>query len=126
MSRRRLSTNRLIAGLGLIVLALGGVSLWAVDRGLHPIWSEETPADRVLRQARARLGPAAEVRLIEPGRGRVVCGYVAATWGAPAVVFISRPYRFLLSEDPLNTEFRTMVAADCPTLPGRPASVAVP
>jgi hypothetical protein len=125
MGRHR-STTRLIAALGLAVLLLGAVAVWITSRGLHPIWREEPVSERVLRQAKERLGPGAEVQLIEQGRGSVVCGYVAATWGGPAMAFISRPYRFLLSEDPLSAEFRTMVAADCPTLPRPPAAIAVP
>ena len=119
---RGISTNRLIAGLGLAVVVLGAVAVWASSQGLRPIWSEETAPERVLRQAVARLGPDAEVRLIEQGRGPVVCGYVASGSGQPPVAFVSRPHRILLSEDPLNTEFRAMMTADCPGFPEPPTA----
>ena len=60
--------------------------------------------------------------MIEPGRGRVVCGYIAAGRGGRAVGFISRPNRMLLSQDPLNGEFRAMIGADCPDFPELPTS----
>jgi hypothetical protein len=42
------------------------------------------------------------------------------------VGFISRPKRMLLSQDPLNSEFRAMIAADCPGFPEPPAPQAIP
>ena len=74
---------------------------------------------------REQLGQAAEVRLIEPGRGRVVCGYIASGRGGRAVGFVSRPNRMLLSQDPLNGEFRAMIASDCPGFPEPPAGSVV-
>ena len=126
MARRAIRTERLIAILGVAVIVLGALTLWLVTRGSGGGFTEEPAARRVLRQAREQLGRTAEVQLIEPGRGRVVCGYVAAGRGEAAVGFISRPNRILLSEDPLNGEFRAMIAADCPGFPEPPAVRAIP
>ena len=118
--RQRRQTDRLIAILGIAVLLLGVLALWATTQGAGPGFTQEPVGRRVLRQAREQLGPRAEVRLIEPGRGRVACGYLAASRGGPAVGFISRPNRMLLSDDPLSREFRAMIATDCPAFPERP------
>ncbi|MDP3369455.1 MAG: hypothetical protein Q8M32_06355 [Brevundimonas sp.] len=126
MARRAIRTDRLIAALGVAVLALGALALWFVTRNPGAGFTEEPASRRVLRQARDQLGRTAEVQLIEPGRGRVVCGYIAAGRGEAAVGFISRPNRMLLSEDPLNGEFRAMMAADCPGFPEPPAVRAIP
>ncbi|MFN3669864.1 MAG: hypothetical protein ACK4VY_11180 [Brevundimonas sp.] len=126
MARRAIRTNRLIAVLGTAVIALGVLALWLVARGPGSGFTEESASQRVLRQAREQLGRSAEVQLIEPGRGRVVCGYIAVTRGGPPVGFISRPNRMLLSDDPLNGEFRAMIAADCPGFPEPPAARAAP
>lgn len=120
MARRLIRTERLIAVLGVAVLLLGALAIWATTQGAGPGFTQEPAGRRVLRQARAQLGRTAEVRLVEPGRGRVACGYVAASRTAPAVGFISRPNRMLLSDDPLRGEFRAMIAADCPGFPERP------
>jgi len=120
MRPRALRIDRLIAVLGLAVLVLGGVLLWLATREPVPDVAGEPVSDRVLRQAREQLGPQAEVQMIESGTGRVVCGYIAAEPRGPAVGFVSRPSRMLLSHDPLSTEFRAMLAADCPGFPESP------
>ncbi len=125
MTRRAMRTDRLIVVLGVAVLVLGVLVLWFVTRGSGAGFTEEPVSRRVLRQAREQLGPTAEVRLIEPGRGKVVCGYVAAGRTDLGVGFISRPNRMLLSHDPLNGEFRAMIAADCPGFPEPPAGSVV-
>jgi hypothetical protein len=125
MARQAIRTDRLIAVLGVAVILLGAVSLWFVTRDAGGGFTQEPPARRVLRQAREQLGRTAEVQLVEPGHGRVVCGYIAAERGGRAVGFISRPNRMLLSEDPLNGEFRAMITADCPNFPERPRPRAV-
>ena len=122
MARRAIRTDRLIAALALAVLALGAAALWFATQSPGAGFTEEPASRRVLRQAREQLGRTAEVQLIEPGRGRVVCGYIAAGRGGRAVGFISRPNRMLLSEDPLNGEFRAMIDADCPDFPEPPTS----
>ncbi len=121
MARRAIRTDRLIAVLGVAVIVLGVLALWFVTQGSGGGFTEEPASRRVLRQAREQLGRTAEVRLIESGRGRVVCGYIAPR-GGRAVGFISRPNRMLLSEDPLNGEFRAMIASDCPGFPEAPPS----
>ena len=126
MARRAIRTDRLIAVLGVAVIVLGALAMWFVTRGSGGGFTEEPAPRRVLRQAREQLGRTAEVQLIEPGRGRVVCGYIAAERGGPAVGFISRPNRMLLSHDPLNGEFRAMMSADCPGFPEPPATRAIP
>ncbi|HST91074.1 MAG TPA: hypothetical protein VLJ13_02645 [Brevundimonas sp.] len=120
MARRTIRTERLIAVLGVAVLLLGALAMWAATQGAGPGFTQEPVGRRVLRQARDQLGRQAEVRLIEPGRGRVACGYVAGSRGGAAVGFISRPNRMLLSDDPLSREFRAMIVADCPAFPERP------
>ncbi len=122
MARRGISTDRLIAVLGVAVIALGALALWFFTQGSGAGFTEETASRRVQRQAREQLGRTAEVQLIEPGRGRVVCGYIAPDRGGRAVGFISRPNRMLLSEDPLNGEFRAMMSADCPDFPEPPST----
>ena len=122
MARRAIRTDRLIAVLGVAVIVLGALALWFVTQGSGGGFTEEPVSRRVLRQAREQLGRTAEVQLIEPGRGRVVCGYVAAERGGRAVGFISRPNRMLLSHDPLNGEFRAMMSADCPDFPEPPTT----
>ena len=122
MARRAIRTDRLIAVLGVVVIVLGALTIWFVTQGSGGGFTEEPASRRVLRQAREQLGPSAEVQLIEPGRGRVVCGYIAAERGGRAVGFISRPNRMLLSQDPLNVEFRAMMSADCPDFPEPPSS----
>lgn len=126
MARRAIRTDRLIAVLGVAVIVLGALALWFATQGSGGGFTEEPTSRRVLRQAREQLGRTAEVQLIEPGRGRVVCGYIAAERGGLAVGFISRPNRMLLSHDPLNGEFRAMIEADCPDFPEPPAVRAVP
>lgn len=126
MSERRNRTDRLIAVFGIVVLAFGALAIWAATQGAGPGFTQEPVGRRVLRQARAQLGPAAEVRMVEPGRGRVACGYVARDRTGGAVGFISRPNRMLLSDDPLSREFRAMIAADCPAFPERPLMTAAP
>lgn len=120
MRRGAIRIDRLIAVLGFAVLLLGAVLLWLATRSQSPDVGREPVSARVLRQAREQLGPQAEVQLIEAGTGRVVCGYVAAEPRGAAVGFVSRPNRMLLSQDPLSTEFRVMLAADCPDFPESP------
>ncbi|WP_417231580.1 hypothetical protein [Brevundimonas sp.] len=119
MRRRAIRIDRLIAVLGVAVLVLGGVLFWLATQGAIPSLENEPVSERVLRQAREQLGPRAEVQLIEAGSGRVVCGYLAAEPRGAAVGFVSRPNRMLLSRDPLSTEFRAMLAEDCPNFPER-------
>ena len=125
MARRAIRIDRLIAVMGIAVLVLGGVLLWLATQGQAPRVAREPVSERVLRQARDQLGPAAEVQLIEAGSGRVVCGYVASEPRGAAVGFVSRPNRMLLSHDPLSTEFRALLATNCPGFPEPPSTASV-
>ncbi|MBU1323714.1 MAG: hypothetical protein KJ676_00575 [Alphaproteobacteria bacterium] len=124
MATRRIRTDQLIAALGVAVLVLGALVGWRViaTQGVAP-W-ETPPPRRALQQVRERLGPSGEVRLIERGRGPVVCGYAGRRGETGSVAFVSRPNRVLFADDPLRAEFRAMVEADCPNLPTPPARTA--
>ena len=126
MARRAIRTDRLIAALGAAVLLLGALIVWGLVRNAGPGFVEEPTARRVLRQARDQLGPTAEIRLLDPGRGRVACGYVGRRGEGAAYSFISRPNRIMMSHDPLATEYQAMLRADCPNLPKAPPVNAVP
>lgn len=112
--------DRLIAALGLLVLALGAVVIWrlAQDGAERP----ESLDDRALRQIRTELGRAAELRYIEPGLGPVACGYAARARGAPAVAFVSRPQRILFGDDPLPHEFAETRDRYCPGFARQPGA----
>ena len=114
---RRLTMQRLIRVLipvlGVAVLLLGGVCLWAVTRGAPPL--AQTPApERALQQVREQMGRAGELRYFEAGEGRALCGYAGLKGQARAVAFVSRPNRILFSDDPLPGEFREMRQRFCP------------
>ena len=126
MARRAIRTDRLIAVLGVAVLLLGAVIGWGLIRDARPGFVEEPAARRVLRQAREQLGRNAEIRLLDEGRGRVVCGYVGRRGESAAWSFISRPNRIMMSDDPLATEFQAMLRADCPHLPKQPSATGTP
>ena len=125
MARRTINTDRLIAVLGGVVLTLGALAVWKLTHG-GAGFVEEAPVARASRQAKELLGAAAEVQLIQTGRGRVMCGYVAPSRGQVGQPFVSRPNRMMLMSDPLSAEFREVVRADCPDLPHPPAIRAAP
>lgn len=122
--RRGIRTERLIVIMAGVVLALGVLIVWRLSDGGLSV-STETNRQRVLRQARAQLGPRAEVRLIEAGRGRALCGYVGVRGEDAARAFLSRPNRLLLGDDPLRGEFHDQVARDCPRFPAPPRPTAM-
>lgn len=126
MAARRLRTDRLIVLLGAAVLLLGAVVGWRLTatEGVAP-W-ETPPHRRALQQVRNRMGPQAEVRLIEQGRARVVCGYAGIKGTPDSLAFVSRPNRILFANDPLVGEFTAMIETDCPNLPTPPPLRAVP
>lgn len=124
MAKRSINTDRLIAVLGGVVLTLGVLLVWNLTRP-GAGFVEEVPAERVLRQARELLGPRAQVLLVQAGRGRVVCGYVAASRQVAGQPFVSRPNRMMLMSDPLSAEFREVVQQECPNLPHPPAVQAI-
>ena len=124
MSDRRRRTDRLIAILGVLVLALGAAVVWRVaqDGGLGGR-KAESAGERALRQVRTELGRTAEVRYIEPGVGAVSCGYAARGPGQTPVAFVSRPQRILFGDDPLPIEFAETRDRYCPGFARQPVAV---
>ncbi|MGH7028326.1 hypothetical protein [Brevundimonas sp.] len=114
MARRGIGTDQKIAVLGAIVLLLGALSLVAVSQGARFGPKQATPAERALSQVRAQMGPDAEVRYLETGKRRAVCGYAGIAGQKQAVAFVSRPNRILMGDDPLGAEFAEMKAQFCP------------
>ncbi|CAN5315684.1 hypothetical protein BH10PSE2_BH10PSE2_30050 [soil metagenome] len=126
---RRLNVQRLIGVMGVAVLGLGGLSVWAISHGARPGFIEQPAADRALKQVRDQRGADFELRYSEPGRGKALCGYAGprvgrAIAGVDAVAFVSRPNRILFSDDPLKGEFQAMRADACPTFLAKPADAA--
>lgn len=107
---RRLDPNRLITVLGVAVVLLGALSVYALTQGAP----EAPPQRRSLDQLRETIGPDVEIRYVQAGPPGVICGYAASRGGANDTAFISRPNRLLLSTDPLKTEFETMMDEVCP------------
>ncbi|HBY43535.1 hypothetical protein JIX58_01470 [Brevundimonas diminuta] len=106
--------NRMIVVLGAAVVVLGGFSVYALMQGAHFGPRQTTPAERALDQVREQMGPQAEVRHVESGRGRAACGYAGLKGSREAVAFVSRPNRILMSNDPLTGEFATLKSRYCP------------
>lgn len=104
----------MIAVLVAAVLALGGLSLYALTQGARFGQRQATAADRALAQVREQMGPQAEVRHVEAGRGRAACGYAGLKGRKAAVAFVSRPNRILMSDDPLTGEFAALKSRYCP------------
>ncbi|MDP2763673.1 MAG: hypothetical protein Q8O54_02415 [Brevundimonas sp.] len=113
MAGRAIRTDRLIAVLGVAVLALGAVLLWVTVRN-GGVFTEPSPSERALRQLREQMGPDVEIQYLEIGKGRAVCGYAGSRRGSSGPAFISRPNRLLLDSDPLQTEFNQMLGDVCP------------
>lgn len=123
MAGRVLKVERLIAVLGVLVLALGAVILWLVSRDGFGR-DEPTPRERAQIQLRGHAGRDATIIYSEDGRRNALCGYVRAS--GQDVPFISRPNRVLLQTDPLRAEFDEMQKDLCPgflTRPPIPATV---
>ena len=114
MARRIITIQRLIAALGVAVLLLGALSLYAVSQGAQFGPDQPTASERALAQLREQLGPTAELRYVEPGAGRALCGYGGLHGSNRAVAFVSRPARILLSDDPLGAEFHELRDRFCP------------
>lgn len=117
MARRR-RTERMTTVLATAVVALGGLGIWAVSQSFLPRFREA----RALRQGREQRGSGTELRYVQAGEGRTVCGYVGRTGRLEAVAFVSRPSRILFSDDPLQVEFRELRDRFCPDLPRTPAT----
>lgn len=125
MARRGIGTDQKIAVLGAAVLLLGALSLVALNQGARFGPKQATPAERALSQVKAQMGPGAEVRYLEAGKRRAVCGYAGIAGQRPAVAFVSRPNRILMGDDPLGAEFAEMKAQFCPGFnPARPTAKA--
>lgn len=114
---RRLNVQRLMAVMGVLVLGLGALCLYAVSQGQRWTLKPEEPGERMISQVRAQMGRGAEVRYAAPGAGPVMCGYAGYRGQPGAIAFISRPNRILFETDPLPGEFAAMKTADCPDLP---------
>ncbi|MDO1559572.1 hypothetical protein Q0812_09050 [Brevundimonas sp. 2R-24] len=98
--------------IAVVVAIWAGVSIWRGQR-IHMHMGDE---DRLSHQIEERLGPRAEVRLLERGQGGVLCGYVAHRGARDDQAFISQPNRLLLERDPLPQEFERLRRAYCPGL----------
>ena len=114
MARGGIGTDQMIVVLGAAVLLLGALSLVAISQGARFGPKQATPAERALTQVKAQMGPTAEVRYLETGKPRAVCGYAGIAGDKRAVVFVSRPNRILMGDDPLGAEFAEMKAQFCP------------
>ncbi|MNE48952.1 hypothetical protein D3C77_265370 [compost metagenome] len=117
--------DRLIVGLGVAVVLLGGASLYALTQGARFGPAQATPAERALVQVHAQMGPQGEVRYVEAGRGRAACGYAGVKGRKEAVAFVSRPNRILMGDDPLSAEFAALKSRYCPGFDA-PAPAAAP
>jgi hypothetical protein len=100
--------------LGVVVLLLAGVSVFALSQGAQFGPKQATAAERALTQVKAQMGAGAEVRYLEAGKRRAVCGYAGMAGEKRAVAFVSRPNRILMGDDPLGAEFAEMKAQFCP------------
>ena len=114
MARGGIGKDQMIVVLGAAVLLLGALSLVAVSQGARFGPKQATPAERALTQVKAQMGPDAEVRYLEAGKRRAVCGYAGIAGDKRAVAFVSRPNRILMGDDPLGAEFAEMKAQFCP------------
>ena len=114
MARGGIGTDQKIAVLGAAVLLLGALSLVALNQGARFGPKQATAAERALTQVKAQMGPTAEVRYLETGKRRAVCGYAGIAGQKQAVAFVSRPNRILMGDDPLGVEFADMKAEFCP------------
>jgi hypothetical protein len=114
MARGGIGTDQMIVVLGAAVLLLGALSLVAVSQGARFGPKQATPAERALTQVKAQMGPDAEVRYLEAGKRRAVCGYAGIAGQRQAVAFVSRPNRILMGDEPLGAEFAELKAEFCP------------
>jgi hypothetical protein len=114
MRSRAITTDRLILALGVVVLLLGAVVLWAATHSWRLADKEPSPSERALSQLREIVGGQVEIKYLEVGRGRAICGYVGDRDGSTGPIFISRPNRLMLSTDPLRVEFDQTLKTVCP------------
>ncbi|MET4682381.1 hypothetical protein [Brevundimonas faecalis] len=116
----------MIAVLGAAVLLLGGASLFAATQGARFGPRQATAGERALAQVKAQMGPRGELRYVEAGRGRAVCGYAGVRGEKGATAFVSRPNRILMSHDPLSGEFVELKARYCPGFDAAAPEAAAP
>jgi len=114
MARRR-RTKRTTTALAVALVALSGVGVAVASQSVLPRFAEDGPA-RALRQVREQRGPGTELRYVQAGQNRAVCGYIGRAGQKAAVAFVSRPSRILFSDDPLTVEFREARERYCPDL----------
>ncbi len=114
MARRR-RTKRVTTALAAAVVMLSGIGVVAMSQSVLPRFAEDGPA-RALRQVREQRGAGTELRYVQTGQNRAVCGYVGRAGQKAAVAFVSRPSRILFSDDPLTVEFREARERYCPDL----------
>lgn len=119
---RRLRVRRLTVVLGVIVVALGGVGVWAVSQGAGLGFDQPSTHERAMAQVRAQMGLDAEIRYTEIGGGRAVCGYAGRRGQAGDVAFVSRPNRILMGDDPLRREFNATRKRFCPGFMSAPVA----
>jgi hypothetical protein len=119
MLRRRLTTDRLILILGLVVLILGALILWLASRNAF-LPEPPTAEARARTQVHDILGREARVSYTETGRRKAICGYVEHA--GETIAFVSQPSRLMLATDPLKKEFDQMQADFCPGFLARPAA----
>jgi hypothetical protein len=117
---RRGKTERGPTVLAMALVMLGGVGVATASQSVLPRFAEDGPA-RALRQVREQRGAGTELRYVQAGQNRAVCGYVGRAGQKAAVAFVSRPSRILFSDDPLIVEFREARERYCPDLLQAPA-----
>ena len=111
MARRGMKIERVIAILGVVVIALGLLVVWLVSRNAFQP-QQVSALDRAQTQLRAHLSERAPIVYSEEGRRNAICGYVRTE--GRNVAFVSRPNRIILESDPLPTEFADMQRDLCP------------
>lgn len=121
---RRVNVQRVITVLGVLVLGLGALCVYAATQGVRWGGRAPEPGDRVVSQVREQRGRQAEVRYVVAGRGPALCGYAGLRGQTAVTAFVSRPNRILFADDPLPEEFTAMRERDCPDLPAAPPSLA--
>ena len=111
MARRVIKVERLIAILGVVVLALGLLLVWLLSRNAFQP-TQVSALDRAETQLGIHLNARAPIVYSEEGRRNSICGYVRTE--GRNVAFVSRPNRIILETDPLPAEFADMQRDLCP------------
>lgn len=115
MARRLIfRPSRLTVVLAIMAALFVALSVVAVIQGARFGPPPPTPSERALEQLQREIGPGAELRYVEAGADRSVCGYAGLKGRSETRVFVSRPRRILFGDDPLRVEFEAALAAACP------------